>query len=579
MSEEVLNKTLQTQKKKRDFYVNKIITSNHAKKIIVSAPGTGKTYIFHKLLETKQGNCLALTFINNLADKLEVELNNLAKSCTFHSFCTGMLRKTGCGLSSNFIIFPKLRLVIRSDAKLVFDKSPNFEKSFNTLDLTNKNISFFLSRSKFYDAVSFQDCVYRVYKYLIDYPEKIPEYEQIFVDEYQDFNKLEAEFIKILALKSPILIVGDDDQALYPGKSASPAFIRELFDDPQFQKFDLPFCARCPKVIIESINDIISKAKRFGKLRDRINKQVYCYLPKKLEDNIKYPYITFVQCTIQSGKAPYIARFIEERIDKLKKEEIIDANNESEFTVLVAGPKQYLNQIQEYFKRREDFILDLYKDADSAKNKLTIYDGYRILLRFDRYSNLGWRILLECDNSEEIITQLKKIISQKEIYEILPKHFRDLHEFNLIILEKIIKNQEVENKEIEIVEKFFNESINEIKIKLEEEQHFDKLEKKMEKDKTSIKFTTYVGCKGLSAGFVFVLGLNEGNLPKRNSSPTDNEICKFIVSLTRTTKKCYLIYANRFGGKSEGKHSAFVYWIRRARIKPIRVNKGYWKQL
>ena len=36
--------------------------------------------------------------------------------------------------------------------------------------------------------------------------------------EYQDFNKLEIEFLKELEKKGPILIVGDDDQA---GQSAS----------------------------------------------------------------------------------------------------------------------------------------------------------------------------------------------------------------------------------------------------------------------------------------------------------------------------------------------------------------------
>lgn len=578
MNETDINRIMQIQKRKRDLYANLIIKSTHPKKIIVSAPGTGKTDIFHKLLETKQGNCLALTFINNLADKLKTELHNLAKSCTFHSFCKEWLHKIGKQIfPGEFDLFPKLEQVIKSDAKLMLNDEPDFKKSFRTLTSNDQNISFFLDRSYFYKHISFDDCVYRILMYFKKNKDEIPEFEQIVVDEYQDFNRLEVEFIDLLALKSPILIVGDDDQALYPGKFASPKFIREKYADPTFKKFPLPFCSRCPQVIIDSIKDIISKAQRFGKLRSRVNKQIYCYLPKKFEDNKKYPYITFVHCSTQNERSPYAARFIEQQIYKLRKEEIIDANSESEYTILITGPKQYLRQIQDYFKKRQDLILDLYKDIDIGQNKLTIYDGYRILLRFDRYSNLGWRILLECDNSEEMKTHLKEFICNEEIYKNLPKHFRDSHEFNLGVLGKLFKNQEVENQELERVEKYFNENINEIKAKLAEEPSTDELDKIKEQDKISVKFATYVGCKGLSAGFVFILGLNEGNLPKRNNTPTDNEICKFIVALTRTTKKCYLIYTNRFGGKPEGKHSAFIYWISPDRIKPIKVNKDYWK--
>jgi len=35
-----------------------------------------------------------------------------------------------------------------------------------------------------------------------------------------------------------------------------------------------------------------------------------------------------------------------------------------------------------------------------------------------------------------------------------------------------------------------------------------------DQDKVSIMMTTHIGSKGLSAGFVFVVGLNEGNFQK-----------------------------------------------------------------
>jgi len=57
------------QKNNRDYYVDLIMKSNWPKKIIVSGPGTGKTYLFKKIL-TGKSNGIALTFINNLAQQL-----------------------------------------------------------------------------------------------------------------------------------------------------------------------------------------------------------------------------------------------------------------------------------------------------------------------------------------------------------------------------------------------------------------------------------------------------------------------------------------------------------------------------
>jgi len=70
----MLKNFLEKQEEERSKYTHNVLKSNHPKKVIVSGPGTGKTYIFGKLLEEKHGDCLALTFINNLAEKLKRDL-------------------------------------------------------------------------------------------------------------------------------------------------------------------------------------------------------------------------------------------------------------------------------------------------------------------------------------------------------------------------------------------------------------------------------------------------------------------------------------------------------------------------
>jgi len=585
MSREKLRELLKKQEEARSERLERILNSNHPKKVIISGPGTGKTYTFKELFKKQQGKYLALTFINNLAEKLKKDLNGIAKSCTFHSFCIGLLHKiNNKNINEDFVIFPKLELIIKSDAQIILNEDLDFKRSFAEIDYKSKNIPFFLKRSGYYNAVSFYDSVYRVFEYFKKNPNEIPEYDHIVVDEYQDFNKLEVEFINILETKSPILIVGDDDQALYTQlKYASPQYIREKIKDHKYKRYYLPFCSRCTEVVIGAIHNIIKKAKENGKLEERVNRDFHCYLPEKYLDNEKYPKIVHANCSIQRQNAPYIAKFIEQEIDNLTAAEIEETNSKSDYTVLITGPKRYLKQINSYLKQKGKYIPDpLYKEFDPEQKKIKIFDGYKVLLE-NKFSNLGWRILLECDSIGNIENLLKETLKNNtiQLYDYLPKSYIKRHEFKLNILKKVRDEQKLTPKEEEELENLFNVELNNIKLKLIEEEDIKKRndEEDYASDKITVALTTYVGCKGFSAGFVFIVGLNDGILPINNNNPSDIEICQFIVALARTIKKCYLISVNRFAGKPEGEKSLFIGWINTDRITFEEVNAKYWKRI
>jgi len=582
MYNEKMMSQFKKQGEERNKYVKKIIESTHPKKIIVSGPGTGKTYTFNELLKRKQGECLALTFINDLVEKLEIDLKGKAKCRTFHGYCKGLLHRINCeGINDNFIFFPKLELIIKSDAQIIYNKNPNFGRSFKKLDYSSRNIPFFLERSSYYNAVFFDDSVYRVLEYFKENPDKIPKYEQIVVDEYQDFNRLEVELINILEERSPILIVGDDDQALYTQlRYASPDFIRERFNDPSYEKFQLPFCSRSPKVIIEALDDIVSRAKGSSKLARRIDKKYICYLPEKFADSEKYSEIIHAHCSVQQQNAPYVAKFIEQEIDKLAEEEIREVNSKGDYTILIAGPKRYLKQINAYLKRRRKYILH-YRKLDTESKTIKILEGYKIFLE-DKYSNLGWRILLECDPIRNIKRLLEKTIEDSKIpiYKYLPRSYIDKHEVNLEILEKLKIGIQVAQDQKRTLEDFLKIKTKDLKIELNKDGQDEKRDKERVSsiDDVSVGLVTYVGCKGLSAGYVFIVGLNERNLPKNNKNPTDIEICKFIVAIARTIKKCYLVSNSRFAGKAEGYSSVFIDWIDKKRIEYQKIDAKYWKE-
>ena len=117
-----------------------------------------------------------------------------------------------------------------------------------------------MDRANFYDAVDFDDSVYRTYIELKKKPASVTSYELVLIDEYQDFNRMEAGIIELLADRSSIVIAGDDDQALYSQlRGASWEHIRLLYSGGNYEVFPLPFCMRCPEVIVDAVNDVIDR--------------------------------------------------------------------------------------------------------------------------------------------------------------------------------------------------------------------------------------------------------------------------------------------------------------------------------
>lgn len=566
---------LKKQEEERERATQAILKSSGLKKIIVSGPGTGKTYIFQKILEEKKGNCLIITFINNLANKLKEDLGELGRSCTFHSLCKGKFHEISfTELAKDFILYANLERIIESDINHIYKKTVKYNNIFQELDYKNENLDFYLKRGNYYNAVSFNDMVFRVLNYYRKNITEIPRYEIILVDEYQDFNKLEVEFINLLSLINPILIVGDDDQALYSKKNSSPNFIRGKMKSSDFESFQLPYCNRCTYIIVKSISDIITKAKQYGKLEGRISKVFKCYLPDKLEDSRKYPKLINVHCSVQSNRVPYVSRFIEKEINSIPYEEIIDVNEKGDYTILITGPKRYLQQIFNHLKTKTKHIID-FEDSKLIKGSKDLIDAYRLLVN-DFSSNLGWRILLENipDKSLKLDNLIKETIEDRDIKIIdrVSKGYKDGVYEILRVFDDIKNDNEVSKEQEKNVESIFSIKFEDLKKELDNEE----IKESKKPSNISIKLSTYVGCKGLSAGYVFILGLNEGILPINNNNPKDFEICSFIVTLTRTIKKCYLISTIMFGGQYQGEKSIFLEWIDKKRMDFKQVNRMYW---
>jgi len=536
---------MQTHEENRKQATDNILSSGCCKKLIVAGPGAGKTFIFTKLLEkmtSDRDEHLVLTFINTLKEDLDSSLSHLAKVYTLHGYCNYLLHNRHPlrrGLTENYIYYPSLGSLINSDWKIIkAEQEPKFIKMMREL-ANNEEVSFYLNRGNFYDSTAFDDSVYRVNKILDENPEHTDLFKLILIDEFQDFNPLEASFIEKLAVNSPIVIAGDDDQALYSIlRSASYDFIRSLYQGQEYDNFELPYCMRCTQVIINAFNNIVSKAQSLGFLQNRISKRYLFYPPSKLSDSQSYPNITVAECTVQSKSCNYFNKFITQCIDQIPQSEIEESNSKGFPTALIIGPKHYLDQAG--LGLLEDSYNIIKKDKEDISVKRE--DGL-LYLKNNPESNLGWRIVIEVDNPSwrDAIVQ-ESHNSGASLVSLIPDDYK--------------KN---------IIQESTTFSVNASNTASHE----------IDTSKPTIQLTSYEGAKGLSAQHVFILGLQENELPRNTSLIADIEICKFLVALTRARKKCYILTTSRFGGKLTRK-SIFISWINANLKQVINVDRRYW---
>lgn len=560
-----------------------ILESEAERKLIVAGPGTGKTFTFRKALEACGGEGLALTFIRNLVRDLDDALGDIAGVFTFHGFCKHQLHRNPVeGLRDDWHYYPPLMDLVTYDLDLIDGPSPTYreiDRALHTLDDADGFITAALDASNYYNAVSHTDLVYRVLRHFEHHDDAIPEYPLIVVDEYQDFSLLETSFLALLATRSRVLIAGDDDQALYAFKSASPRFIRELARDKQYEQFPLPYCSRCTKVIVDAVNDALRAAVEAGNLAGRLEKPFECFVPDKLDDSEAHPEIVHAHCSVERNNAPYVGRYVTEQIEAIPQADIEDSAQQGYPTALVIGPNPFLERAYQEITKR--FPHAEVKTATQVA--IDPLDGYRLVAR-DESSRLGWRIILACEPCDGMDTLLATALSENtELSDGLPDAYRARHLETVRLLRAFIEN-ELEEDDVQRLCAAVGRSADELREdlaladKVEEEPDAGEEAPPEDGEHTgapTIVCTSLVGAKGLSAGYVYIVGFNNGHLPRDPRSITDDEVCAFVVGLSRTRKECHVVSCGRLGNQPL-RTSAFASWIAR-QTREIKVDAAYFR--
>jgi ATP-dependent DNA helicase UvrD/PcrA len=266
------------------------------------------------------------------------------------------------------------------------------------------------------------------------------------------------------------------------------------------------------------------------------------YPPRKGRDSAQYPRIQVVQTSVQTLKANYFGRYIAEQIDAIPAEEIAEAQEEGYPTVLVIGPSQYLRQVRAHLEA------NTYQcEAPGAGEPVAVRrEEGLVILRAQAEANLGWRILLETDTLPFRTEAVRVSIADRvPLIQVVPPDYRD----------RILAEAQA----------------------YEGPPEPPPLAGDIDRTRATIRFASFEGSKGLSAQHVFVVGLHEGDLPRRTNAVNDLEVCKMIVAITRTRKQCHLLYTRKWANR-EKRPSPFLAWIRPERRAFVKVTQEYWQR-
>lgn len=272
------------------------INSDSKNILVIAGAGSGKTATtiarIARLVEqgANPASILCLTFTRKAANEVKERLakkigESAAKKVwagTFHAISYRILMQWGSkiGYQTNSgraitVVTPEdsdelLKQIMKAYDYRGTAKSLNEAKSILAHDGTEPEdlnikriIAEYHARLKECNAVDFDQLLLEVQKLFEVCPDALEFYrtkfQRIFVDEYQDTDKVQYNLHEVLTPKH-LFCVGDSDQAIYGWRGANVGIILNFEKDhPGAEVIKLEHCFRCADSIVERANTLIEK--------------------------------------------------------------------------------------------------------------------------------------------------------------------------------------------------------------------------------------------------------------------------------------------------------------------------------
>jgi len=546
--EENLNKLLSKlnpQQKEAVTYSEKLL-------LILAGAGSGKTKVLtHRLAWminqqiAEPESCLLLTFTNKAADEMKERVKNLIGQIpgfagTFHSFCAKVLRVDGIkiGIPKGFIIY---------DAQ---DQKDTIKQIITNLNYNDQKLSIpaiastisdtknqMLSPTQYAEFVKndFQEAVFKIY---IEYEKILKEtgaldfddlliktvklfqkekkilnkwrrtLTHIFVDEWQDTNKIQYLLIKLLVTPQTYLTtVGDASQSIYSWRGADYKNINYLVRDfPKIEIINLEQNYRSTKNILNAANSIITKNTSHPILKlwteNMTGEKIKIYTARSGFDEANFIIDQIQKLATGYSKSTYSFKNIAILYRTNAQSRVIEE------ALLHAGiPYIIVGGIRFYDRKEVRDVISYLRLLINSKDKV----------------------------SEKRILKLGKRVNYLSLFE------KETEE-NLTRLENIKELRSVATEFPQIND--FLENVALVEAERDSKGRITKLQNKNE-----ITLMTLHAAKGLEFPIVFIVGMEEGLFPHSRSlfepGQLEEERRLAYVGITRAKNLLYLSYASK----------------------------------
>ncbi|MCM1135624.1 MAG: ATP-dependent helicase [Clostridium sp.] len=476
------------------------------------------------------------------------------------------------------------------------------EFSTNELQALKSDYDNYLREQRLID---FDDMIGECLRLLTDNPVVLEKYRQqfqyILADEFQDINSPQYEVLKLLAApRNNLFVVGDDDQAIYGFRGATPGIMRRFLEDYQgARQVMMTENYRCGAAIVTLSEKVISRNKeRFQKKFRPVNaggcvsavrfdtrREEEMALIKELAALNESELLNTAVILRTNREAAQYAGLLKEAKIPVKswragRETIFhsfimkdvtaflcylyEGNKRSDFLYFMNKPNRFLSrgalpfekvsqeQMERYYAKNPQMRLEiaaLFRQLEIAAGlspylavsffrKTWGYDGY---LR-QRAADYGeyQRLLRQADKVQECFKELRNCRGIREFVE-------NLAERQGSPLTEKQGNLLAEKQDSPLAEKQSN--------LLTGKQGSSLTDKKgsllMEKQE-GVSILTMHGSKGLEFERVFLPDVNEGIIPGKNintEAALEEERRLLYVAMTRAKEKLYLYCTKERGRK------------------------------
>lgn len=592
--------------------------------LILAGAGSGKTgaltvRIAHLIEEgVKPWNILAITFTNKAAKEMRERINLLVEKgaeniwvSTFHSTCVRILRREihHLGYDNNFSIYDaddQEKIIKECFKRLNFSLTDKNYTVKSAISIINKQKEELVSWEEYSQSVDqsniralktaqvyqvyqeilknnhsldFDDLIYKTVLLFKQHPDILEKYQEkfryIMVDEYQDTNTAQYEFVRLLALKyGNLCVVGDDDQSIYGWRGAN---IRNILDfEKDFSKtttIKLEQNYRSTKTILNAANAVIQnnetrkekalwtendKGSMIHSFRADNEYEEAKFIAEKIlslkEGGQKFSDFSVLYRTNAQSRAiedQFVKKSIPYRlfggVRFYERKEIKDVIS---YLKIIVNPSDTiaLRRIINVPKRGiGDTSIE--KVASFALEKEISF--YEALGRLDELPDLKARAR-KLSDFYDLMESIRKDSKSMKIAELLDEVLKRTNYVQLLLDE----NTEEAIARIENIDEFINKAVE-----YEKEEPEGSLAEFLEnialvadvddykENENTVVLMTLHSAKGLEFPYVFMIGMEEGMFPSYRSimyggpSEIEEERRLCYVGITRAKQELFLTYA------------------------------------